>query len=126
MAICKNKKCSTGECDYTEVCAAYVPLITNSLRKEKVMDRLARNAMLARQAGMSYGKWKALQPIVPIKPKVVDESKLKTCQYCGVKFESDKPSRKYCGANCQMQANIEKAKLRAKQKRKEQKNESKT
>ena len=90
------------------------------------MDNLARNAMLARQADMSYGKWKALQPIVPIKPKVVDDSNMKTCPYCGVKFDCDRPNRKYCGANCQQQANLEKAKQRAKQKMGEKNNESKT
>jgi hypothetical protein len=95
-------------------------------RRRMTMDRLARNAMLARQAGMSYGKWKALQPIIPIEPKKVDESHMKTCPYCGVKFYSDKPNRKYCGANCQMQINIERAKLRAKKKKEEEENESKT
>ena len=30
MAICNNKKCSLGECDQPETCAAYVPVITNA------------------------------------------------------------------------------------------------
>ena len=30
MAICNNKKCSIGECDQSETCAAYVPVITNA------------------------------------------------------------------------------------------------
>ena len=32
MAICNNKKCSLGECDQPETCAAYVPVITNADR----------------------------------------------------------------------------------------------
>ena len=38
MAICKNKHCSTGECNYTDVCAAYVPLITNADRIRAMSD----------------------------------------------------------------------------------------
>ena len=41
------------------------------------MDRLARNAMLARQAGMSYGKWKALQPVVEAKKPEIPEGWIK-------------------------------------------------
>ena len=86
------------------------------------MDNLARNAMLARQADMSYGKWKALQPIVPIKPKEVDESKMKSCPWCGKKFECKKPNQKYCEPYCQTRANYEKHQ----QRRKEKENENKT
>ena len=32
MTICNNKKCSLGECDQPETCAAYVPVITNADR----------------------------------------------------------------------------------------------
>ena len=32
MAICNNKKCSLGECNQAETCAAYVPVITNADR----------------------------------------------------------------------------------------------
>ena len=46
------------------------------------MDSLARNAMLARQAGMSYGKWKALQPREEPKEKPLPEGWVK-CQWCG-------------------------------------------
>jgi hypothetical protein len=37
------------------------------------MDNLARNAMLAKQSGLSYGKWKAMQPIVEIKKPEIQE-----------------------------------------------------
>ena len=53
------------------------------------MDRLARNAMLARQANMSYGKWKAMQPRE--EPKKVDEDVLpewfRECKECGKPFK---------------------------------------
>lgn len=38
MAICNNKKCSLGECDQLETCAAYVPVITNADRIRTMSD----------------------------------------------------------------------------------------
>ena len=38
MAICNNKKCSLGECDQPETCAAYVPVITNANRIRSMSD----------------------------------------------------------------------------------------
>lgn len=38
MAICKNKKCSIGECGQTEDCAAYVPVISNADRIRAMSD----------------------------------------------------------------------------------------
>ena len=38
MAICNNKKCSLGECDQPETCAAYVPVITNADRIRAMTD----------------------------------------------------------------------------------------
>ena len=38
MAICNNKKCSIGECDQSETCAAYVPVITNADRIRSMSD----------------------------------------------------------------------------------------
>lgn len=39
MAICNNKKCSLGECDQPETCAAYVPVITNADRIRSMSDK---------------------------------------------------------------------------------------
>lgn len=66
------------------------------------MDRLARNAMLARQAGMSYGKWKALQPIVKVVEKPVPEGWRK-CEYCGELFQK-KQGKRFCDIYCRDQA----------------------
>ena len=38
MAICNNKYCSFGECDQTETCTAYVPVISNGDRIRSMSD----------------------------------------------------------------------------------------
>lgn len=66
------------------------------------MDRLARNAMLARRAGMSYGKWKALQPIVEVEEKPIPEGWRK-CEYCGKPFMR-KQGKRFCDFSCRNMA----------------------
>lgn len=63
------------------------------------MDRLARNAMLARQAGMTYGKWKAMQPVVPIEKKGVIPDHWVRCEECGKAFPP-KGSKRFCDLEC--------------------------
>lgn len=69
------------------------------------MDNLAREAMLARQNNMSYGKWKALH-YVPHeqKPVKVEEPKSgfeTTCVCCGKMFlRENKRMRLYCSRYC--------------------------
>lgn len=70
------------------------------------MDRLARNAMLAKQANMSYGKWKAMQPIVEVKEKPMPED-WKRCKWCG-EFLDGKNGRQYCNDVCRREAYREK------------------
>ena len=67
------------------------------------MDRLSRNAMLARQAGMSYGKWKALQPIVPIVKKKIPDG-WKECEGCGKVFKPGDPRQRFCDIGCRNEA----------------------
>lgn len=38
MAACNNKKCSLGECDQPETCAAYVPVLTRSDKIRAMSD----------------------------------------------------------------------------------------
>lgn len=64
------------------------------------MDKLAINAMLAKQAGMSYGKWKAMQPIIE-KPEVPDG--WKRCEYCGKGFKPVSRKR-FCDVHCRERA----------------------
>lgn len=48
MAICNNKKCSLGECDQPETCAAYVPVITNANRIRAMSDEEMCNWLFRR------------------------------------------------------------------------------
>lgn len=48
MAICNNKKCSLGECDQPETCAAYVPVITNADRIRSMSDEELCNWLFQR------------------------------------------------------------------------------
>ena len=66
------------------------------------MDNLALNAMLAKKAGLSYGKWKAMQPIVEIKQPEIPEGSLK-CPGCGKLFIKRNKKQIYCEVECQRQ-----------------------
>lgn len=60
MAICNNKKCSLGECDQPETCAAYVPVITNADRIRAMRDEELCNWLFQRDctniaAFLEYG-----------------------------------------------------------------------
>ena len=72
------------------------------------MDRLARNAMLARQAGMSYGKWKAMQPVVNVKEmKELPEGWIK-CECCEKPFKPFSGNQRYCEYMCRERGYAEK------------------
>lgn len=74
--------------------------------KKKQMDRLSRDAAAAKAAGMSYGKWKALQPKYEPKPLKPKGRKEVTCQFCGkVFYQSDNRHRKYC-SECRHDAHL--------------------
>lgn len=67
------------------------------------MDNLARDAFLARQAGMSYGKWKATQPVVAIKKPTIEEADEKAfpCGFCGKMItDHNHRGRRYCDDRC--------------------------
>lgn len=73
------------------------------------MDNLARNAMLAKQAGMSYGQWKAMQKPVKIEKKVPDGWLV--CENCGKAFKpKTKRPQQFCEVECQKKAYSEKYK----------------
>lgn len=65
------------------------------------MDNLSRNALLASQAGMSYGKWKALQEIVVPEKKVLPEG-WRLCPLCGKEFTGRK-NKRHCSKECQLE-----------------------
>ena len=64
------------------------------------MDNLARNAMLARQANMSYGKWKAMQPQAEIITKQLPEG-WRRC-WCGKEF-TGRANKKHCCRACRVE-----------------------
>lgn len=72
------------------------------------MDKLARNAMLARQKGMSYGQWMALQPVVQVE-KTIPEG-WRACERCGKPFDGKNKTRRFCDVICQREAYFEKKK----------------
>lgn len=75
-------------------------------KKEKKPDQLALDAAAAKAAGLSYGKWRAMQP-----PKKDDKAILEgwcVCQWCGEKFRlKTRRPQKYCNYQCQQQAYYE-------------------
>ena len=67
------------------------------------MDNLARDSIAAKTAGMSYGKWKALQENKPIKPRKeenYDAEYKKTCEWCGVEFMFSRKTQRFCSMRC--------------------------
>ena len=72
------------------------------------MDNLARNAMLAKQAGMSYGRWKAMQPVVPVEKKTGIPDGWKECEECRKPFKPFNGKQRFCCTDCQKAAYAEK------------------
>ncbi len=92
------------------------------------MDNLARNAMLAKQAGMSYGKWKAMQPVVTKTEKAPLPQGWRECEVCGKPYRKH-GGQKYCGIDCRKQAYADKEreiKRKYMRKRRAMENESET
>ena len=101
-------------------------------RKKKQMDKLAWENSLALAAGMSYGKWKAMQsPVQIVKQDVVPEGWL-VCENCGKAYKpKTKRPQRFCDYTCQEKAyhrnNRKMLNARAKERRereKEKRNEA--
>ena len=75
-----------------------------------IVDRLARNALLAKQAGMSYGRWKAMQHIVPVEKKAESQEGWKACEACKEPFKPFSVNQRFCCSDCQKAAYAEKQK----------------
>lgn len=71
------------------------------------MDNLARNSILDRKAGMSYGQWKALHPVTSEGKKEKPHPRQRdiVCAYCGKTFSTNSKStiRKYCDDFCRVE-----------------------
>ena len=76
------------------------------MERKNEPDKLAQDAAAARAAGMTYGKWKAMQVPVVIEPKKPKEYFIKRiCAECNVEFVTfDNRIRKYCGDKCRNRA----------------------
>ncbi len=65
-------------------------------------DKLSQEVAMALAAGMSYGKWKAMQQPVAVEEKPIPEGWRK-CEYCGKPFKKAYGKR-YCDLECREQA----------------------
>ena len=78
-------------------------------KKRKQADRLSQESSAALAAGLSYGKYKALQyeagkrVPAPVPKKEEPDPRLKydlVCHACGIAFKSVTRQRKYCCETC--------------------------
>lgn len=81
------------------------------------MDKLSQDAAAALAAGMTYGKWKAKQPVKQIEaPAVAEEEKPQyrhVCEYCGKEFFiKTNRKQKYCCKDCCREAYNKRARER--------------
>ena len=67
------------------------------MAKKNKPDKLSQEVAQALAAGMSYGKWKAMQPIETNMSKKPDD--MKKCEYCRKPFKA-KPNKRFCDADC--------------------------
>ena len=73
------------------------------------MDNLAKNAMLAREAEMSYGRWKALQyqqqkQETQPEPKGEIPEGWVPCEWCKKLFKPKTKHQRFCESYCQQQS----------------------
>lgn len=68
-------------------------------------DKLDLEAKAASDAGMSYGKWKAMQNPVRIEQPKTEQGRKITCAFCGKEvYRKDKRRAKYCSPLCLQRA----------------------
>ena len=73
-------------------------------RKKKEPDKLAQDAAAALAAGMTYGKWKAMQSVQEKKEEEPLPPGRKICPWCNKPFEPPHLQRKYCCDKCKEEA----------------------
>ena len=65
----------------------------------KELDQLTMDSIAAQKAGMSYGKWKALQPIVKV--DLPETAPKRLCKLCGGEIPPEfHKNRTYCSDQC--------------------------
>lgn len=68
----------------------------------KKYDKLAQEVAQALACNMSYGKWKAKQPVAKVEEKPIPEGWRK-CEYCGEIFRN-KNGKRFCDIYCRTEA----------------------
>ena len=64
--------------------------------KKKEMDQLTRHSISAQKAGMSYGKWIAInRPPKETKKEIVEEDLVQHCAVCGMVIMNYRTGKKY-------------------------------
>jgi hypothetical protein len=88
------------------------------MAKMRTPDKLDRESKMATDAGMSYGKWKALHPdiYVAVDLDSPPDPRERKCLYCGNPFLSFR-NKKYCDIYCQQRAGAERGNQKAKERR---------
>lgn len=75
------------------------------MKKQKQPDRLSQEVSLALAAGMSYGKWKAMQNATRIEKKSDIPDGWLVCQWCGKAFKpKTRRPQKFFQTYCQREA----------------------
>ena len=75
------------------------------MAKKQKIDKLAQEAEMAMAAGMSYGRWKAMQEPVEQENHTEIEPELVVCKCCGKQFRPKVKRRQiYCDFFCQREA----------------------
>lgn len=70
---------------------------------KKKMDKLSQEVAMALAAGMSYGKWKAMQAPAKITPKTDMPEGWRKCEWCGTWYKpKTKRPQKFCELSCQV------------------------
>lgn len=67
----------------------------------KKPDKLAQDVSKAIAAGMSYGKWKAMQEPVKVEKEIPEGWRV--CEYCGKPFKK-KHGKRFCDMDCRQKA----------------------
>lgn len=73
------------------------------MEKNNAPDKLAQEVAQALAAGMSYGKWKALQPRAEENAQAIPDG-WKACAHCGKPFKFAQGGKRFCCIECREEA----------------------
>lgn len=86
------------------------------MAKKKEMDQLTKDAIAARENGMSYGQWMAMHCTHKEAPTKAQNEDVPKCAVCGKVMVDARKGTKYCSDECYAYAMNEKAKERYRKK----------